>query len=547
MARPPTLGVNLDARIGAVARVGSHLVIWIIVLVPTVLEVIRGWRPLYSDDATITLRSFEIFSLHPPMVGQYSTTSPGSGHVLFDPGPLQYALLAVPTQIDRLRGSLWGSALVCGFVLSVAVEAMWSLRRWLACVLVALAVADLAWTVPSVFDHQIWNPDFGVIFLFASIVLAFAVAVGSFGWWPVLVFTASVAAQAELFYAVMAAGLVVVSPLLGVWHSGRPNRLRWFIVGLVVGILCWLPPLMQQVFGSSGNLGNLIGNKEPSVGLAFGLRGLGRIVWPTLLPGNQYSEFSFYYILAVPVVWGVAVLAVIAAIAIATWRYGRKDLAALSVIGLMCSASVVVSVASVPKAHVNSLSWLVIVLWVVADLLALIAVWAVIEIVRSLALQKLSRKDPASLDRSTVVGTLIAMLFVLGLVGVWRLPSQASVNSEESAQVSKVVQTVSRTIRPGPITISFWPVPNTQFMEPGSSDHFDYGNDFDYGQAILWRLTAAGFEPSLQPFFTDLSGITYSRDASAPTVNVITTDNGNYLHIRKVVIGRYHSSATFHT
>ena len=213
---------------------------------PNRSRLFRGWRPLFSDDATITLRSYEILSLHPPLVGQYSTISPGSGHILFDPGPLQYVLLAVPTYIDRFQGGLWGSALVCGLVLSVAVEAMWSLHRWFACVIVALAVVDLAWTAPSVFDHQIWNPNFGLIFLLASIALAFAVAVGSFGWWPVLVFTASVAAQAELFYAMVAAGLVIVSAFLGCWHSGRSRRLRWLMMGFGVGILCWLPSLIHR-------------------------------------------------------------------------------------------------------------------------------------------------------------------------------------------------------------------------------------------------------------------------------------------------------------
>ena len=229
MASQGKLGID------RVARIGSHLVIWTIVLVPIVLEMIRGWRPLYSDDATITLRSYEILSLHPPLVGQYSSISPGSGHILFDPGPLQYVLLAVPTHIDHLQGGLWGSALVYGLVLSVAVEAMWSLRRWLACVLVALAVVDLAWTAPSVFGDQIWNPDFGLPFLLASIVLAFAVALGSFGWWPALVFTASVAAQTELFYAMVAAGLVIVCPFLGGWHSGRPRRFRWLMSASVWG------------------------------------------------------------------------------------------------------------------------------------------------------------------------------------------------------------------------------------------------------------------------------------------------------------------------
>ena len=523
-------------RIGLVGRIGSHLVIWTIVLVPTVLEMIRGWQPLYSDDATITLRSYEILSLHPPLLGQFSRIS---SHISFDPGPLQYVFLAVPTHIDHLQGGLWGSALVCGLVLSVAVEAMWSLRRWLGCVLVALAVVDLAWTAPSVFDHQIWNPDFGLIFLLASIVLAFAVAVGSFGWWPVLVFTASVTAQAELFYAMVAVGLVIVCPFLGGWHSGRPRRLRWLMIGFGVGILCWLPPLIQQVFESPGNLSSLVsGRKEASLGLAFGLRSLGRVAWPSPLPFSQYSlSFLVSSIESVPVVCGVVVLAVTAAIASTAWRYGRKDLAALATIGLTCSVFVVVSFASVPSAHRFSLSWLVIVLWVVAYLLALIVVWAVIEVVRSHALQKVSLKGLPSLKRSTVFGALVAVLLVMGLVGVWRLPPQASVNSEESAQVSNLVQTVERNVQPRAVTIKFWPTPYPYLLDRASS------NDFDYGQAILWQLTAAGFEPQMQPYFTYVSGITYSRDPSSPIVNVIMTYHGNYSHIQKVVIGTYHPPA----
>jgi hypothetical protein len=492
---------------------------------------------LYQDDATITFRSYQILSLHPSLVGQYSTISLGTGHILFDPGPLQYVLLAVPVHIDRLQGGLWGSALVCGLVLSVAVEAMWSLRRWLACVLVALAVVDLAWTAPSIFDHQIWNPDFGLIFLLASIVLAFAVAVGSFGWWPVLVFTASVAAQAELFYAMVAAGLVIVSPFLGGWHSGRPRRLRWLMTGFGVGILCWLPSLIQQVFESPGNLSALVSTRKgASIGLAFGLRSLGRVAWPSPLPGDQYflPKFSLSTIQSVPVAWGVVVLAVTAAIASTAWRYGRRDLAVLATIGLTCSVFVVVSFAAVPSAHTGSLLWLVTMLWVVADLLALIVVWAVIEVVRSHALQKVSLKGLPSLKRSTVFGALIAALLVMGLVGVWRLPSQASVNSEESAQVSNVVQTVARNIQPGAVTIKFWPTPYLYFLNSASY------MDFEYGQAILWQLTAAGFEPLLQPYFTELSGITYPRDPSSPTVNVIMTEGGSRSHIQKVVIGTYH-------
>jgi hypothetical protein len=104
-------------RLDRLARVGSHIVIWTIVLVPALIEMSRGWRP-YSDDATISFRSFQVLSLHPPLLGQYSSISPGSGHLVFDPGPLQYVLLSLPVHIDKLQGALWGSALIYGLVLS---------------------------------------------------------------------------------------------------------------------------------------------------------------------------------------------------------------------------------------------------------------------------------------------------------------------------------------------------------------------------------------------------------------------------------------------
>jgi len=462
------------------------------------------------------------------------------GHILYDLGPLQFVLLTVPIHIDHLQGALWGSALVVGLVLSVAVEAMWSVHRWLACVLVALAVADLAWTVPSVFGHQLENPNFSLVFLLASIVLAWAVALGSFGWWPVLVFTASVTVQAQLFYALVAVSLVIICPFLGGWHSGRPRRFRWLMIGVGVGIVCWLPTLIQEVFGSFGNLtGLLSARSQASSGFAFGLRNLGGIAWPGPLPVRQYGPYTSYSALgAGPAVAGVVVLVVIAVIAGVAWRYRRKDLAALATIGLICSVCVVVDFASVPRGNGVSLSWLVTMLWLVAYLWWLIVVWAVIELVRAQSLQRVSLRGRPS--PSSGFGVLIGVLVVIGLAGIWRLPSQSSVNPvspEESTQVSNVVRTVASKIPPGAVTLKFWPTPPAYLSPEGYVE-------YQYGQAILWQLTTAGFEPLMQPFFTTLSGITYSRDRTSPIVNVIMTDDKWSSQIQEVVIGSYNPPLT---
>jgi hypothetical protein len=59
--------------------------------------------------------------------------------------------------------------------------------------------------------------------LVTSIVLAWVVATGSLTWWPWLVFTASVATQAELFFVTFAVALVVAAPLIGMARQ-RPQR-----------------------------------------------------------------------------------------------------------------------------------------------------------------------------------------------------------------------------------------------------------------------------------------------------------------------------------
>ena len=180
-------------------RIFSHVAVWVSVVVPVVVALTRGWLP-DGDDAAITFRAYQSISLHPPLVGLASAASNGAAHQLYDPGPLEFWLLAPAVQLDLNHGLLWGSALLVGIVLSTAIEAIWGSGRWLGCALVAFVVVDLLWLTPWVFGNLPWNAYFPIPFLIASIAIAWRVSIGTFGWWPVLVFTASVAAQTHLFF-----------------------------------------------------------------------------------------------------------------------------------------------------------------------------------------------------------------------------------------------------------------------------------------------------------------------------------------------------------
>ena len=319
---------------GAV-RVASHLAVWTAVLVPMFSELSRGWRP-FSDDAAIASRAYQTLSLHPPLTGLATAASLGTGHALYDPGPLLFYVLAVPVHLDPAHGLFWGAALCCGAVLSLAIEAAWSLGAWMIGAVVALGVLDLVWLTPAVFENLPWNAYFPLPFLTAALVLAWVVVMGRTRWWPVLVVAASVAAQSHLLFVVPAVGLVVVAGVFGLM-AGRPRRYGWLVVGLGLGLLCWLAPLIQEL-GAHPNLTVLItsGRGQSTLGMGFGLRMVGLAgaphpIWLTHLPSGFYKMAEFEYGHA-PWYGGV-ILGLLAVVTVAAFVTGRRPLGALGAVG----------------------------------------------------------------------------------------------------------------------------------------------------------------------------------------------------------------------
>ena len=83
------------------------------------------------------------------------------------------------------------------------------------------------WLVPQVFETLVWNAYFPIPFLVATIVVAWVVCMGGYGWWPVLVATGSIAAQTHLFFVLPCVPLVIVAPIAALWVAGRPHRIGW--------------------------------------------------------------------------------------------------------------------------------------------------------------------------------------------------------------------------------------------------------------------------------------------------------------------------------
>ncbi len=495
------------SRYQQLLRVSTHVTIWVLVLAPVVIEIHRGWRAI-QDNATISIRSYQVLSLHPPLLGQFSTLSRDTGHFLYDPGPLQYWLLAIPVHLSPSNGALWGAAILIGLALSLSVEGLWrSGNRW-ACGIVGLATFGIACLVPVVLAAPSWNPYLGFCFMLASIALAWVVASGSLGWWPWLVATASVAIQAEVFFFFFALGLIIGAPVIAM-TARKPERWEWLDWGIAVGFVCWLPTLIQEATGNPRNLSSILQLKDGAdFGISFGLKNLAFAGSPTPIWLRGDPGLGFFGLVATQsATTGLFVLLMCLLVLVVAWRTGHKRLAAAAGLGMILCLATVVTFARTPTSVGLSLWYLDRILWPVGILLWIIAIWALVEIVRSVAQHPLFsvHRDFGPTVRRVTTGWFIGIvgLFVVALgVFVFAVPelntaASAQVDSNEIRLARTIALAVEKATPRGPVSLT---------ITPGKLQWF---TEYDVVQGAAWQLTANGWQPGLPSRFSALSGITY--------------------------------------
>ena len=524
------LGRRWYVGVPMVLRIASHVAVWLVVAVPLIVVLSKGWVAT-GDDAAIAIRSHQVLTLHPPLVGLASTAAVGSGQYLHDPGPLLFWLLAIPVRIDPTHGPLWGAALLGGVALSVAIEAAWSTRRWLGCVLIAFAAVDYLWLVPFVFENLIWNAYFPIPFLIATVVLAWVVGSGSFGWWPVLVIVGSVAAQTQLIFTIPSAVLVLSAPLVGMAMCGRPKRLSWLVFGLLAGAACWLAPLIQN-FGSDGNLSALASSDQgqKSLGFAFGLRVVAFLgspppLWLRHEPSGFYSVIGSIDANATAV--GFLVLFALAVIAVLAWRHGRRSLSVLSLVAFVSSICSVISFSIIPEKNALSVDYVIPFLWALSILVWTVAVWAAVLLGSAL----LRRHTPVEVGRLSprwmaMTGWMaIGVVAIVGFVGVASLRtfvlSEANVGLDSTglSSVKEIAKHVERSVPPGPVVIRVTAI--------DTDDLFSLWLD----EGVAWQLEADGWKPGLYSVEREYTGLVPAPNSA---VFLVAVDRERVISIRRV-------------
>ena len=216
-----------------------------------------------------------------------------------------------------------------------------------------------------------WNPFVVVLPLFAALIAAWATFRGDRVAAVVLVIAASFAIQGHIG----AAPLGVLALLIGgggllyaiVRSQGEERRdfVTTSLIAVGVMFVCWIPPLLDQLFGT-GNLGRLVEfqftDTQPSAGLRFALDQVTRLL--TFPPGR---EVGFLGVVGNgPVVPWMAI--VLLAATVVAWKKGWRDRLQLALVAWLSVAATGLAISGIkgiPFQYVFRWSWaMVLVVWI---------------------------------------------------------------------------------------------------------------------------------------------------------------------------------------
>jgi len=260
------------------------LAVGVCAALPVIAAVARGlhegWQPV-ADRGIIATRSFDVLSSHMPLVGQYSFAGTVTGKLTYSLGPMLYWLLAPAAHVGAPATFVWtmGTVNVASILGAVALAR----RRggiWLM-VAAAVGIGLMCRSLAANNFYDIWNPSAGLFALLLLIFVCWSLACGEYRLLPLAILVASFEAQCEdAFVPPALAALVVGLAGLLLWWlrerraRGQPSTFwRWALAAAIVALICWTPPLIDQV-DRSGNLGHVLqaaGERKSPLGATVGL------------------------------------------------------------------------------------------------------------------------------------------------------------------------------------------------------------------------------------------------------------------------------------
>lgn len=449
-----------------------------VALVPVLVAAARALlahRAPLGDNGLIALRAHDVFTVDHPWFGTWTSASLSTGIDFNNPSPLHFDALALFVKpFGVAAGAVIGAAVInaASIVLAIRQGRLLAGRRGEA--LVAALCAVLSFTMGSEMLADPWQPHNLVLPFLAFMVTCAALAGGHWRSAPWAVGVGSMVMGAHLSFVYLVLALLAVAAVLA-WRVNAAEWRRGALWALVVGVLAWLQPVLEQFLGhGQGNLSRVLeassGGQEP-IGLRLGSRLVAQVValppwWlrPSFtdsVPDTAYSPDGLLRpVGVVSAMWAALALAMLVGLlTVLVVRWTRRGaavpraLTAVALTGLLVSLA---TAAAMPAGVIGLAPHQVRWLWPVAAFLTL----ALVDSADRLALHsRVARRwrvaAPAALTSLAVLANLPAHLSDLG-------PSDSRGVNET---VRSLMQQVEAVGLPGP---TYFDGSNLVFAEPYS-------------------------------------------------------------------------------
>jgi len=365
------------------------------------------WYPLL-DMAQTEIRIRDITSGHPPLIGLAGRIGPfgpdGGSH----PGPLSfYALWPVWKVFGGSAYGMYASTVVLDIV-AIGLSLWMALRRGGRTVLLGIAavLAVLMHAYGAYLLTLPWNPYLPVLWWFVFVLALWSVLDNDLAMLPVAVVAGTLCTQTHISYLGLVGGLVVFGVLglvrFAYTHRGdasaRRALWRWSGISVLVGVVLWIPPVIDEIAHSPGNLTIIRDyfSHPPDSPIGFG-RGVG-VLLSQLNPWTLFAHILVHDGGGLEVtgsrVPGAILLIAFAVSVVVAWRLRERVLLALDAVLVVALALGLVS-----AARIFGTVWFYLLLWAWAlCALILFAIgWSVVALVRT---SEHSEGDRSDGDRS---------------------------------------------------------------------------------------------------------------------------------------------------
>jgi hypothetical protein len=344
------------------------LAAFVLLAVPFVVALVRayrgGWVPS-GDEANIATRALDVFSKHPPLTGLPSTSFLYGAEVFtYHPGPIEFYLLAIPLRVlGMTTGPLLTAVAINGAWVCIALWVFFRRLGFGAMLWASVLLQAVMWSAGTSILTDTLLSNMTMYSALATAVLAWAISDGDYRLLPLGAFVGSYGAQQHLATTLLVAVLVVyacVSLAVVLRRAKRrdpehaPAVRKWVYAGVGVGLLCWLPPIVDEIKGRPGNFTAIWDfardNNRATLGWGRAFRQMFHAITPPTVLGRTDTNGS-WFIGHVTLARGIVGVLMLVALALVVWwfRRERTSVARLGVITFVVLVAGLFTGSNVPE------------------------------------------------------------------------------------------------------------------------------------------------------------------------------------------------------